>query len=56
VRFPVSEKPVPGHSDQMREASLSDLAHRNAIITAEVLGAAAVLVATDKALRERIAR
>jgi len=56
VRFPVSEKPVPGHSDQMREASASDLAHRNAIITAEVLGAAAVRVATDKALRERIAR
>jgi amidohydrolase len=56
VRFPVSEKPVPGHSDQMREASVSDLAHRNAIITAEVLGAAAVRVATDKALRERIAR
>ena len=56
VRFPVSEKPVPGHSDQMREASVSDLAHRNALITAEVLGAAAVRVATDKALRERIAR
>jgi len=56
VRFPVSEKPVPGHSDQMREASASDLAHRNAIITAEVLGAAAVRVATDKALRERMAR
>jgi len=56
VRFPVSEKPVPGHSDQMREASVSDLAHRNALMTAEVLGAAAVRVATDKALRERIAR
>jgi amidohydrolase len=55
VRFPVSEKPVPGHSEQMRDASASDLAHRNAMITAEVLGAAAVRVATDKALRERIA-
>src|SRR3989441_5311329 len=31
VRFPVSEKPVPGHSDQMRDASVTDLAHRNAI-------------------------
>jgi amidohydrolase len=56
VRFPVSEKPVPGHSEQMRDASVSDLAHRNAMITAEALGAAAVRVATDKALRERIAR
>ena len=55
VRFPVSEKPVPGHSIEMRDASISDLAHRNAIITAEVLGSTAVRVATDKALRERIA-
>ena len=56
VRFPVSEKPVPGHSEQMRDASISDLAHRNAMTTAEVLGAAAVRVASDKALRERIAK
>jgi amidohydrolase len=56
VRFPMSEKPVPGHSEQMRDASASDLAHRNALITAEALGAAAVRVATDKALRERIAK
>ena len=54
VRFPVSEKPVPGHSVEMRDASASDLAHRNAMITAEALGAAAVRVATDKTLRERI--
>lgn len=56
VRFPVSEKPVPGHSVEMRDASASDLAHRNAMITAEVLGAAAVRVATEKALRDRIAK
>ncbi|TMC46936.1 MAG: M20 family metallopeptidase, partial [Chloroflexi bacterium] len=56
VRFPVSETPVPGHSDQMRDASISDLAHRNAIITAEALGASAVRVATDRALRDRINR
>ena len=56
VRFPVSEKPVPGHSVEMRDASASDLAHRNAMITAEVLGAAAVRVATDKALRDRIGK
>ena len=56
VRFPVSEKPVPGHSVEMRDASASDLAHRNAMITAEALGAAAVRLATEKALRERIAK
>ena len=56
VRFPVSEKPVPGHSNEMRDASASDLAHRNAMITAEALGAAAVRVATDKTLRERISK
>jgi amidohydrolase len=56
VRFPVSEKPVPGHSVEMRDASISDLAHRNAMITAEALGAAAVRVATDKVIRERIAK
>src|SRR6266550_2198817 len=55
VRFPVSEKPVPGHSVQMRDASISDLAHHNAMITAEALGSAAVRIATDKPLRERIA-
>ena len=56
VRFPVSEKPVPGHSVEMRDASASDLAHHNAMITAEALGAAAVRLATDKALRERITK
>jgi amidohydrolase len=56
IRFPVSEKPVPGHSNQMRDASITDLAHRNAMITAEALGAAAARLATDKALRERIAK
>src|SRR5437870_13528706 len=38
IRFPVSEKPVPGHSDRMRDAGIRDLAHRNAMITAEALG------------------
>jgi amidohydrolase len=56
IRFPVSEKPVPGHSMEMRDACISDLAHRNAMITAEALGAAAIQVASDKALRERIGR
>ena len=56
VRFPVSESPVPGHSDQMREASVSDLAHANAIITGEALGATAVRVASDRTLRDRIGK
>ena len=56
VRFPVSEKPVPGHSEQMRDASVTDLAHRNAMITAEALGSAAVRIATEKTLRERITK
>jgi amidohydrolase len=56
VRFPVSEKPVPGHSVEMRDACVTDLAHHNAMIAAEVLGAAAVRVATDATLRERITK
>ena len=56
VRFPVTEKPIAGHSDAMREASVTELAHRNAFITAEALGAAAIRVATDRSFRERIAR
>src|SRR6267378_797047 len=56
VRFPVSEALIAGHSDAMREASVTELAHRNALIAAEALGAAAVRIATDKALRERIGK
>ncbi len=55
IRFPVSETPIAGHSDAMRDASVSDLAHRNALLVAEALGAAARRVATDPSLRERIA-
>lgn len=56
VRFPVSEKPIPGHSEQMRDACITDLAHKNAMITAEALGAVAVRIATDRAFRDRIAK
>ena len=56
VRFPVTEKPIAGHSDAMREASITDLGQRNALITAEALGAAALRLATDRSLRERISR
>jgi amidohydrolase len=54
IRFPVSERVIPGHSDEMREACISDLAHANAMLTAEALGAAARRVATDRTLRGRI--
>ena len=56
IRFPVTEEAIAGHSDAMREASISELAHRNAFITAEALGATAVRLATDRALREALAR
>ncbi len=54
IRFPVSERVIPGHSDEMRDACVTDLAHANAILTAEALGAAARRVATDATLRESI--
>jgi amidohydrolase len=56
IRFPVSEHVIPGHSDEMREASVTDLAHENAFLTAEALGAAARRVATDATLRASIRR
>jgi len=45
---------VAGHSDAMREACVTDLAHANALVTAEALGATARRVATDAELRERV--
>jgi hypothetical protein len=38
----------------MREASASDLAHRNALLVVEALGAAARRVASDASLRSAI--
>lgn len=54
IRFPVTERPIPGHSDAMREASVSDIAHRNALIVVEALGAVARRVASDASLRRSI--
>jgi len=54
IRFPVTERPIPGHSDEMREASASDLAHRNALLVVEALAAAARRIASDEALRRSI--
>jgi amidohydrolase len=56
IRFPVSERPIPGHSDEMREASISELAHRNALLVTEALAAAASRVATDATIRERMTK
>jgi amidohydrolase len=54
LAFPVTRTTIPGHSHQMRDASATDLAHENAMVTAAVLAAAAVRIATDGALRERL--
>jgi amidohydrolase len=56
VGFPVSDGPIPGHSDRMREASASDLAHRNAFTAIDVLASAAVRIATDASLRSELMR
>ena len=54
IRFPVTERPIAGHSDAMRDASASDLAHRNALLVVEALGAAAHRVASDASVRRSI--
>ncbi len=54
IRFPVTDLEIPGHSEQMRDASVSELAHRNALIVVEALAAAAHRVATDASLRASI--
>jgi len=54
IRFPVTERPIAGHSDAMRDASVSDLAHRNALLVVEALAAAAHRVASDAPLRRSI--
>jgi amidohydrolase len=54
IRFPVTERPIAGHSDAMRDASASDLAHRNALLVVEALGAAAHRLASDASLRRSI--
>ncbi len=51
IGFPVSTTPISGHSHVMREASATDLAHTNAMITAEILATVAVRIATDAAVR-----
>ena len=55
IGFPVSTTPISGHSHVMREASATDLAHTNAMITAEVLATVAVRIATDPEVRKALA-
>jgi amidohydrolase len=54
IGFPVSTEPISGHSHVMREASATDLAHTNAMITAEILATVAVRIATDPAVRAQV--
>jgi amidohydrolase len=54
IGFPVSTTPISGHSHVMREASATDLAHTNAMITAEILATVAVRIATDTAVRDSL--
>jgi amidohydrolase len=56
VGFPVNPEKIPGHSHKMREASASDLAHRNALTVIDVLASAAVRIASDGALRSELMR
>ena len=42
ISFAVSEKPIPGHSEAMRNAAITDLAHRNALGVAKTLALTAL--------------
>jgi len=56
IAFPVSEAPVPGHSTQMREAAVSEIAHRNAAIVIDALAASALRLAREAPLRDALAK
>lgn len=45
IRFPVTDSPIAGHSDAMREACVSDRAHQNALTCTNALAATAVALA-----------
>jgi metal-dependent amidase/aminoacylase/carboxypeptidase family protein len=54
IRFPVSDAPIPGHSVAMRVASVTDLAHENALLTGEALAGAARAIIADPVVRARL--
>jgi amidohydrolase len=56
IGFPVSVEKIGGHNIQMRDASVTGLAHQNAMTVVEVLASAAVRIATDAALRGELQR
>ncbi len=56
VGFPVSKDRIPGHSNAMREASVSEVAHQSAFTVIDVLAAAAVRIATEPSLRSELKR
>ncbi len=56
VGFPVSLEKIGGHNIEMREASVTDLAHRNAMTVVDVLASAALRIATEGSLRSELMR
>ncbi|MDE3112762.1 MAG: M20 family metallopeptidase [Chloroflexota bacterium] len=56
VGFPVTKEKIAGHSNAMRDASATDLAHQSAFTVVDVLAAAAVRIATDATLRSELTR
>jgi amidohydrolase len=54
IGFPVAETRIGGHNIEMREASITELAHRNAFIVVEALAASARRIATDAKLRDEL--
>lgn len=54
IGFPVATTRIGGHNIEMRENSISDLAHENAFITTLALAGAARRIATDGSLREEL--
>ncbi len=56
VGFPVSKERIAGHSIAMRDASVTEHAHRSALTVVDVLAAAVVRIATDASLRSELVR
>jgi amidohydrolase len=54
IGFPVATTRIGGHNIEMRDASVTELAHENAFITALALAAAARRIATDRGLRAEL--
>jgi amidohydrolase len=54
VAFPVSERKLPGHSLEFRDAAATEFAHRQALSAVDVLASAAVRIASDGPVRERL--